>query len=100
MGFSFAKATVDCVNFLVSSVSLEVETGVVFSGSSLVNSLEGRLLLGFVFETNSLLEIASIGTPSKARGLNESFDGVVCRVGVLLRTCLGELGVSSFGAQG
>ena len=86
MGFPFAKATVDranFVNFLVSSVSLEVEAGIVFSGSSSVNSLEDRLLLGSVFETNSLLEIAAIGTPSKARGLNEPLDRVVCCVGVL-----------------
>ena len=98
-GCFFVKATVDPINFLISSVSLEVETGVVFSGSSSVNGLEDKLLLGSVFEANSLLEIAVMGTPSKARGLNESLDRVVCRVGVLLRTCLGELSVSWFGAQ-
>ena len=94
VGCFFVKAIVGLINFLISSVSLEVETGVVFSGISSVNGLEDKLLLGSAFETNSLLEIAVMGTPSKARGLDESLKGTVFCVGVLLRTCLGELGVS------
>ena len=94
MGCFFVEATVDLINFLIFSVSLEVEIGVVFSGSSSVNGLEGKLLLGPAFETNSLLAIAVMGTPSKARGLDESLRGTVFCVGVLLRTCLGESGVS------
>jgi len=39
----FVKATVDLINFLISSASLEFETGVVSSGSSSVNGLEDRL---------------------------------------------------------
>ena len=92
--FFFAKAVVGRMRVSISSMSLEVEIGGASLGGSLVDCFEDKRSLGFVFVVNSLLETASMGTPSKARSLDKSLNGGGCCTGVLLRTCLRELDTS------
>ena len=99
VGFFLAKTAVCLTNFSISSKSAEIKIGGAVS-VSLVTLFDDICLLGSGREVNSLFEIAIMGTPSKARSLDESLNGRVCGcASVLSETCLDEFDTSWFDGQ-